>query len=158
MLPGLSFVHLAVIVIVALLVLGPDKLPELARRAGHAYQELQRLRAHLHLDLDDLLADRDEPGTVSPEVTKASSSVDQGSAASGRIGGSVKSQARPMPGRQRPPVPLPTSLRHAGTTPLPANLPASVQPGRRRQQAPATPTWFTTAHHAQQRVTAGPVA
>lgn len=154
MLPGLSFVHFAVIVIVALLVLGPDKLPELARRAGHAYQELQRLRAHLHLDLDDLLADRDEPGTVSPEVTNASSSVDQNRAAPGRIGGSVKT--RPRPARQRPPVPLPTSLRHAGTTPLPANLPASVQPGRRRQQAPATPTWFTTAHRSKQRVSADP--
>lgn len=60
MLPGLGPVHLAVVALVALLVLGPDKLPDLAQRGGRAYRDLKRLREHLSLDLDDLLGDDDE--------------------------------------------------------------------------------------------------
>ncbi|HEX4821239.1 MAG TPA: twin-arginine translocase TatA/TatE family subunit [Acidimicrobiales bacterium] len=59
MLPGLGPAHLAVVALVALLVLGPDKLPELAQRGGRAYRDLKRLREHLSLDLDDLLGDDD---------------------------------------------------------------------------------------------------
>jgi hypothetical protein len=45
-------------------VLGPDKLPDLAQRAGRAYRDLQRLREHLNFGLDDLLGD--EPADPVP--------------------------------------------------------------------------------------------
>ena len=48
MLPGLNIVHLLVILVVALLVFGPDEAPKLVRRAAGAFQDLQRLREQLH--------------------------------------------------------------------------------------------------------------
>ncbi len=38
MLPGLNIVHLLVILVVALLVFGPDEAPKLVRRAAGAFQ------------------------------------------------------------------------------------------------------------------------
>ena len=40
--PGLGPVHLLVVTVVALLVLGPEKLPQAARQAGKAMGEVQR--------------------------------------------------------------------------------------------------------------------
>lgn len=40
---GLSFAEIAVIVVVAVVVFGPDKLPELARTVGKSYREMRRL-------------------------------------------------------------------------------------------------------------------
>lgn len=162
MLPGLSFVHLTVIAIVALLVLGPDKLPDLARRAGHTYQELQRLRAHLHLDLDDLLTGGDSvvasdaTNSVASDLQRQSNARRAGPA--GGSAGEGRAQARRMPARQRSPTPAPQELTGDVTTTLPRTLPSSVQPGRRRQHAPANPTWSPAPHDRQDRVTAGPLA
>lgn len=55
MLPGLNFVHLLVILVVALLVFGPEELPRLARRAAGLFQDVQRIRAQLHDEVTDLL-------------------------------------------------------------------------------------------------------
>ncbi len=88
MVPGLGFVHLVVVAIVALLVLGPDKLPDLARRAGHAYRDLQRLREHLQLDVETLLGANDDalledhradaPTVIRPAVAAATSEASRG--------------------------------------------------------------------------------
>jgi TatA/E family protein of Tat protein translocase len=61
-----SPLHWVIVGVVALLVLGPDQLPKLARQAGHAYSELRRVRAHLTSELRDAvsefdLGDRDDP-------------------------------------------------------------------------------------------------
>lgn len=89
MLPGLGFAHLAVVALVALLVLGPDKLPDLAQRAGRAHRELQQLRERLDLDLEALL-DREESDpadddgassrrpAVTPQRALASAPVERG--------------------------------------------------------------------------------
>ena len=53
---GIGWAELLVVAVVALLVLGPDKLPEAARLAGQAYSRLQRTlaeaRAGLKTEMD----------------------------------------------------------------------------------------------------------
>jgi TatA/E family protein of Tat protein translocase len=52
MLPGLGPVHLLMVLVVALLVLGPSKLPEMARHVGAAMQTYRDIRDRIRLDLD----------------------------------------------------------------------------------------------------------
>jgi sec-independent protein translocase protein TatB len=52
MLPGLGPVHLLMVLVVALLVLGPTKLPEMARHVGSAMQTYRDIRDRIRLDLD----------------------------------------------------------------------------------------------------------
>ena len=51
MLPGLSPVHLLMVLVVALLVLGPAKLPELARHVGSAMHVYRELRDRMQTEL-----------------------------------------------------------------------------------------------------------
>ena len=44
---GISFAELAVIFMVALLVFGPHKLPEIARTLGEAFAQLRRSTEHI---------------------------------------------------------------------------------------------------------------
>src|ERR1700687_1308239 len=77
MLPGLNIVHLLVILVVALLVFGPDVAQKLVGRAAGAFRDLQRLREQLHDEVTGLLdldgadeparpPDLDAPPTTSP--------------------------------------------------------------------------------------------
>jgi sec-independent protein translocase protein TatB len=58
---NLSFTHLAVVAIVALVVLGPDKLPELARTAGNLYREWKRIRGDLEGEVREVMSEFTEP-------------------------------------------------------------------------------------------------
>jgi TatA/E family protein of Tat protein translocase len=50
-LPGLGPVHLLMVLVVALLVLGPTKLPEVARHVGSAVNVFREVRDRVHADL-----------------------------------------------------------------------------------------------------------
>jgi len=50
-LPGFTPVHVLVVLVVALLVLGPSRLPELARQAGAAMKVYRDLRDRVHTEL-----------------------------------------------------------------------------------------------------------
>ena len=54
---GIGFEHLLVIMVVALLVVGPDKLPNVARALGRGYAEFRRT-------MDDLRSTMDQDETV----------------------------------------------------------------------------------------------
>jgi len=55
---GIGFTELLIVLVVALLVLGPDKLPEVARTAAKAYNELRRTGLDLKRTVKDMnLAD-----------------------------------------------------------------------------------------------------
>lgn len=58
-LPGPA--ELIVIFVVALLVFGPKKLPELSRQLGRGMRELQSLQKTLKGELDGMLEEDDEP-------------------------------------------------------------------------------------------------
>jgi TatA/E family protein of Tat protein translocase len=60
--PGaFSPVHIFIVLVVALIVLGPKELPRVAQGLGRALRELRALRARLDEEFH-LLLDEDEPG------------------------------------------------------------------------------------------------
>jgi TatA/E family protein of Tat protein translocase len=97
--------HLLAILVVALLVFGPNKVPEMARQLGKGMREFRRIQASLHADVTDLLGiddDDDEPGAPFHPTPQAS-----GSRPSGR-----NAAPAPLPGR--PPVAAPSRFRTPG--------------------------------------------
>ncbi len=58
---NLSMTHLLVAGIVALIVLGPERLPGVARTAGQLWREWQRIRGDLEGDMREVIADFTEP-------------------------------------------------------------------------------------------------
>jgi len=99
MLPGLNIVHLLVILVVALLVFGPDEAPKLVRRAAGAFQDLQRLREQLHDEVTGLLDldGADEPARPPDLDTPPTTSTPSGSP-------TVTPTGRRTPSRHRPPA------------------------------------------------------
>jgi sec-independent protein translocase protein TatB len=69
--PSLGPLEILVVFIVALLVFGPDKLPELARQVGKGLAEFRRVQHHLRGELDDAIhsvMDDDKPQVASPAI------------------------------------------------------------------------------------------
>lgn len=64
---SISPVKILVVVVVALLVLGPDRLPEMTRKAGKAWGDFRRLRAGLESQVRDVIGD--VPGLGGPLPT-----------------------------------------------------------------------------------------
>jgi sec-independent protein translocase protein TatA len=64
--------EIAIILVVALLVFGPDKLPEIGRQLGSVYRELNRMRSDMTraLDLDEYNNRYDMPSYGPPQGTK----------------------------------------------------------------------------------------
>ena len=60
---NLSFTHIIVMLVVALVVLGPDRLPEAARTMGKWITELRRLTSGLQDEVRDTFGDFAEPFT-----------------------------------------------------------------------------------------------
>ncbi len=58
---NLSFTHLAVVGIVALVVLGPERLPGVARTAGKLWREWQRVRGDLEGEVREVMSEFTEP-------------------------------------------------------------------------------------------------
>jgi TatA/E family protein of Tat protein translocase len=54
-----SPLHWLIVAVVALLVLGPEQLPHLTRRAGETMRDFGRVREHLHTELRDLVSEFD---------------------------------------------------------------------------------------------------
>jgi len=58
---NLSFTHIAVVGIVALVVLGPERLPGVARTAGNLWREWQRIRGGLEGEVREVLNEFKQP-------------------------------------------------------------------------------------------------
>lgn len=63
--------EIAVVFLVALLVFGPKKLPELSRQIGRGMKELRSLQQSLKGELDDLMVDVDLDDDDAPEPRRA---------------------------------------------------------------------------------------
>jgi len=50
---GLGFTELLVILVIALIFIGPNKLPEVARSVGRGYRELQRAISGIKDEVED---------------------------------------------------------------------------------------------------------
>ena len=66
---NISATELLVIAIVALLILGPDKLPDAMRKLGRATRELRRITSGFEAELRDALSD--EPEAPKPKAAAA---------------------------------------------------------------------------------------
>jgi sec-independent protein translocase protein TatB len=58
---NLSFTHLMVVAIVALVVLGPERLPGVARSAGNLYREWIRIKGGLEGEVREAISEFTEP-------------------------------------------------------------------------------------------------
>ena len=59
--PSLGPAEILVILVVALLVFGPNKMPEIAKQVGKGFREFRRVQQHLHNELRDVVAEFDSP-------------------------------------------------------------------------------------------------
>jgi TatA/E family protein of Tat protein translocase len=59
-----SPIHILIVAVVALLVLGPEQLPKIARQAGQGFREFKRVQQHLRTELRDVVAEFDAPSSV----------------------------------------------------------------------------------------------
>jgi sec-independent protein translocase protein TatB len=65
--PSLGPLEILVIFVIALLVFGPNKLPEIARQVGKGMAEFRRVQHHLRRELDDAVhsvMDEDRPAAA----------------------------------------------------------------------------------------------
>ena len=76
--PSLGPAEILVVLVIALLVFGPNKLPEVAKQAGKAFQELRRVQQHLRSEINGAMSDLDgsspsasPPGGDSPPMLPA---------------------------------------------------------------------------------------
>ena len=71
---GMSFVEVAVILVLALVLLGPDELPKVARTLGKSLRELRRVSEDLKSTFEQEIVRMDEPhaGYPTPPVHHAS--------------------------------------------------------------------------------------
>jgi sec-independent protein translocase protein TatA len=66
--PSLGPAEILVILVVALLVFGPNKMPEIARQVGKGMREFKRVQQHLKSELRDVVSEFDAPSSASPTV------------------------------------------------------------------------------------------
>ncbi|MDE3135596.1 MAG: twin-arginine translocase TatA/TatE family subunit [Acidobacteriota bacterium] len=119
----LSISHLIIIFLVALIVFGPEKLPELARALSKAMFEFNRATGSLKQTLQDemrqLEREIDEKRTMRPPAPPVSPSLPAESAAE-----SAPGSAKPVPGSTTEESPSPAPAGDDG----PASEPTSGKP------------------------------
>jgi sec-independent protein translocase protein TatA len=101
--PSLGPAEILVILVVALLVFGPAKMPEVARQAGRAFREFRRVQQHLRSEISSAMSDLDVGSMGNPASTS-------GPEASDMMGG-----GDPVP--MLPPQDVPTSSPTPATPP-----------------------------------------
>ncbi len=74
---GIGMQELIVILVIALLVVGPKKLPELARALGRGFAEFKRATNDVRQTLDAELRQLDEPAASKPIIKSDHSSSQQ---------------------------------------------------------------------------------
>jgi TatA/E family protein of Tat protein translocase len=117
--PQIGPLEIVVIFVVALVVFGPNKLPEIGRQVGKAMGELRKFQASFKRDLDDVMRDDDEP-TPAPKLPPKQLAAGEPAVAS------PSAVAEPTPSPQARPPASP----HAGPPASPgAGPPASPQAG-----------------------------
>jgi len=66
--PSLGPAEILVILVVALLVFGPNKMPDIARQVGRGMREFKRVQQHLKSELRDVVSEFDTPTSTTPAV------------------------------------------------------------------------------------------
>lgn len=74
--PSLGPAEILVILVVALLVFGPNKMPDMARQAGRAFREFRRVQHHLRSEISGAMSDLDVGAMGNPASTSAPEASD----------------------------------------------------------------------------------
>ena|SRR5690349_15720682 len=59
--PSLGPAEILVVLVIALLVFGPNKMPDIARQVGKGFREFRRVQQHLKSELRDVVSEFDSP-------------------------------------------------------------------------------------------------
>lgn len=122
--------ELAIILLVGLLVFGPNKLPEVARRVGKGVRTLRKISNSFRDEVRDAMAEPARPSEPKEPVGSKPEPTGSGSAGSGSAGsGSVGSESVEPVGSESP-GPEPTE-------PLQQSSHSSRQPRQSSQSQPA---------------------
>ena len=62
--PSLGPAEILVILVIALLVFGPNKMPDIARQVGRGFREFKRVQQHLKSELRDVVSEFDSPSST----------------------------------------------------------------------------------------------
>jgi sec-independent protein translocase protein TatA len=102
--PQIGPLEIAVVLLIALLVFGPNKLPELAKQVGGALRELKRIQQNIRADLHEMINDESDGAAPAPTLPPK---ADGNEGAEG-ADGTGASDATPIPEpRAEPAHPLP---------------------------------------------------
>jgi sec-independent protein translocase protein TatA len=66
--PQLGPLEIAVVLLIALLVFGPNRLPELAKQVGGALRELKKIQQNIRDDLHEMMQDEADGGAPPPTL------------------------------------------------------------------------------------------
>jgi len=80
--PQLGPLEIAVVLLIALLVFGPNRLPELARQVGGALRELKKIQQNIKADLHDMMQDESDGAAPPPTLPPKADGDSVGSEAS----------------------------------------------------------------------------
>lgn len=131
----IAFSEIVVIAVVALIVIGPERLPKVARTLGHMFGRLQRyvneVKADINreMELDELRKLKSEVQSAASEfessINKAAQDAERGvRAVEADLNEGAASVASPTPGPVAEPVPPPESSPAGGdSTPRQTALP-----------------------------------
>ena len=117
--PSLGPAEILVVLVIALLVFGPNKMPDIARQVGKGFREFRRVQQHLKSELRDVVSEFDSPS--SSAHGRAAAGAD--APAEGHDGGRRSARSRPC---RRPPS---TPVADAPAPPAPAADGSLVQRG-----------------------------
>ncbi|MFA5884451.1 MAG: twin-arginine translocase TatA/TatE family subunit [Acidimicrobiia bacterium] len=77
--PQIGPLEIAVVLLIALLVFGPNRLPEMARQVGGALRELRKIQHNITADIHEMMADESDgaapPPTLPPKTDAATGDV-----------------------------------------------------------------------------------
>jgi sec-independent protein translocase protein TatA len=62
--PSLGPAEILVVLVIALLVFGPNKMPDIARQVGKGMREFKRVQQHLKSELRDVVSEFDAPSSA----------------------------------------------------------------------------------------------
>lgn len=99
--PNLGGPEIIVILLVALIVLGPSRLPEVGRQIGGAIRELRKVQTDVKAQIDEALRPDDPP--VAPSVISSNAPAIEPMDAASAAGEIVSHEVTTPPGTTPPP-------------------------------------------------------
>jgi sec-independent protein translocase protein TatB len=113
-----------VVLVVALIVLGPEKLPKIARQAGKAWSDFRRFREGLEAEVRGAFGDDGDTPITSPVTSIRDTLRDTVSSAGTSPTAAGSAEGSGSAGAESPvPTPSPPGSRPPALSPAPSELP-----------------------------------